>query len=326
MRRTAAPKLAKMPSAKVVPMKCGPDCTGLQCHPTMAAAPPSNLRKQSNSSCSSSSVATPSIHSNGSLCNNLNSLNTTQSSLIASNLVYDPATAQCSGGNCTNNCSNCSAAKPANLPVCTKACCSRNTHLVPLPNQKQSARQTATAASNAFQTNGGNSSCACCSPAASNPPAIRTGLKLQTSKCTDQCYLSNSNKPSSTGGQCCNVNNKPNGQTPASPLNPIVGGQAKLTAMLSGSISSHAISNQTHYDHRSNQSAQACQTLDNDRVHGGEFSEIYFSLLPSSFSQLTKHALQIILFLLFCALFVYFLFVCATYPLAKYRWHRMKCC
>ena len=279
MRRTAVPhQLHKMPSAKVVPMKCGPDCTGLQCHPTMAA--PSNLRKQSNSSCSSSSVATPSIHSNGSLCNNLNGLNT-PSSLITSNLVYDPATAPCSGGNCTSNCSSCSnclSSKPS-LPVCTKACCSRNTHLVTLPNQKP-ARHSASAASNttAFPMNGGGSSCACCSPASGPPAATRTGLRLQTSKCTDQCYLSN--KPSSAGGQCCNVNSKPSGQTTAS-LNPTTG-QAKPTTALTGSISSHAIANQTHYDHRLNQSAQACQMLDNDRVYGGEFSEISFFFLLST--------------------------------------------
>lgn len=271
-RRAAGPKLHKMPSAKVVPMKCGPECTGLQCHPTTAA--PSSLRKQSNSSCSSSSVATPSIHSNSSLCNNLNSLNT-QSSLIASSLVYDPAqcSSQCSGGNCTSNCSNCS--KP-NLPVCTKACCSRNTHLVTLPTQKQpTARHSAGTTSNAFQANAG-SSCACCSPASqpANSTAIKSGLRLQTSKCTDQCYLA-SGKPSSAGAQCCSVpSNKPNGQTAAS-LHPTNGGPAKSTA-LSGSISSNAISSQTHYDHRLNPSTQACQMLDNDRVYGGEFSEITF--------------------------------------------------
>lgn len=277
-RRAVGPKLHKMPSAKVVPMKCGPECTGLQCHPTTAA--PSSLRKQSNSSCSSSSVATPSVHSNSSLCNNLNSLNT-QSSLIASSLVYDPA--QCTGGNCTSNCtSNCSncLSKP-NLPVCTKACCSRNTHLVTLQTQKQpTARHSAGATSNAFQTNGGTA-CACCSPAnqPANSTAIKSGMRLQTNKCTDQCYLA-SGKPSSAGGQCCSVNGKPNGQTAiGSSLHPANGSQAKSNA-LSGSISSNAIVGQTHYDHRLNQSTQACQMLDNDRVYGGEFSER--SLFPFS--------------------------------------------
>lgn len=74
----------EMPSAKVCPMKCGPDCRQSECNPT--AVPPTAIRKQSNSSCSSSSVNTT-VNSNNSnnSTNNSHQSNSASSAAAAAN-------------------------------------------------------------------------------------------------------------------------------------------------------------------------------------------------------------------------------------------------